>query len=75
MYVCVCRAVTEQQVKSAIDAGATTVSAVRLACRAGDDCGACHGLIDELIEERRSDGSGSRRKLPVESPVESGRAA
>jgi bacterioferritin-associated ferredoxin len=53
MYVCVCRVVTDQEVKAAIDAGADTVQAVIQACCAGDDCGACHGAIEDLIDERR----------------------
>ena len=53
MYICLCRAVTDAQVKEAIDAGAQTVEAVTKACCAGDDCGACHGTIADLIEERR----------------------
>jgi bacterioferritin-associated ferredoxin len=52
MYVCVCRAVTEDKVKAAIDAGADSVEAVTAACCAGDDCGACHEAIEALIEER-----------------------
>ncbi len=52
MYVCVCRWVTEQEVKAAIDAGANTVQAVTAACCAGDDCGGCHETIEEMIEER-----------------------
>jgi bacterioferritin-associated ferredoxin len=54
MYVCVCRAVTEEEVKAAIDAGADTVEAVTRSCFAGDDCGACHGTIDALIQSRRT---------------------
>ena len=42
MYVCVCRAVTEETVKAAIEAGAKSVDAVTAACCAGDDCGSCH---------------------------------
>jgi len=52
MYVCVCRAVTEEKVKAAIDAGADSVEAVTAACCAGDDCGACHQVIEDMIEER-----------------------
>ncbi|HLK38493.1 MAG TPA: (2Fe-2S)-binding protein [Polyangiaceae bacterium] len=63
MYICICRAVTEEQVKQAIDDGAVSVEAVTRACCAGDDCGACHGVIEELIEERTV-GPGPR-KLPV----------
>ena len=52
MYVCVCRAVKEESVRAAIEAGAKSVEAVTAACCAGDDCGACHEKIEELIEER-----------------------
>jgi bacterioferritin-associated ferredoxin len=60
MFVCVCRAVTEKEVRTAIDAGAETVQAVIHACCAGDDCGACHGVIEDMIEERRQG-----KRLPV----------
>src|SRR4051812_22278394 len=51
MYVCVCLAVTEAEVDSAITAGAHTRAAVTSACRAGGDCGACHGMIEAKIED------------------------
>jgi bacterioferritin-associated ferredoxin len=51
MYVCVCLAVTESEVQGAIEAGATTQEAVTRACRAGGDCGACHGMIATMIED------------------------
>jgi bacterioferritin-associated ferredoxin len=65
MYVCVCRAVTEREVKSAIDQGATTVEAVTGACCAGDDCGACRGAIEELIEDRWGVAAEPAVRLPV----------
>jgi len=52
MYVCICRAVTDRDVAKAIDAGAETVQEVTRACRAGGDCGACRGQIEEMIAER-----------------------
>ena len=51
MYVCVCMAVTEAEVEAAIAGGATTREAVTRACRAGGDCGACHGMIEHKIED------------------------
>lgn len=54
MYVCVCLAVTEAEVEAAIAAlpsGACTREAVTSACRAGGDCGACHGMIESKIED------------------------
>ena len=60
MYVCICRAVTEKEVRTAIDAGASTVKDVIKACCAGDDCGGCHGVIEAMIEDRWQ-----ARRLPV----------
>jgi len=51
MYVCVCLAVTEAQVDATIAGGAHTREAVTRACRAGGDCGACHGMIEIKIED------------------------
>jgi bacterioferritin-associated ferredoxin len=61
MYVCVCRAVTQQEVKAAIDGGARSVDDVAAACCAGDDCGACHEKIEGLIEERHGSVAPSKR--------------
>ena len=51
MYVCVCLAVTEAEVEAAIAAGAHSREAVTKGCRAGGDCGACHGMIESKIED------------------------
>lgn len=65
MYVCVCFAVTDSEVRAAIEAGATTQDLVTKACRAGGDCGACHGMVREMIEEHLEDmaapSSGAKR--------------
>lgn len=51
MYVCVCLAVSKTEVQGAIDSGAMTREAVTRACKAGGDCGACHGMIETMIED------------------------
>jgi bacterioferritin-associated ferredoxin len=51
MYVCVCLAVTDSKVREVIHEGAATVDAVTRACGAGGDCGACRGMIGEMIED------------------------
>ncbi len=69
MYVCVCLAVTEREVREAIENGATTRDAVTRACRAGGDCGACHGMISEMIEDHLEGASGPVRcAAPAQSP-------
>jgi bacterioferritin-associated ferredoxin len=44
-------AVTEAEVDATIAGGATTREAVTRACRAGGDCGACHQMIEDKIED------------------------
>ncbi len=51
MFVCVCMAVPQSVVEGVIADGAHTREAVTRACRAGGDCGACHGMIEDMIED------------------------
>lgn len=51
MYVCVCLAVTDTTVREAIEGGCSTRHAVTRQCGAGGDCGACHGMIEDMIED------------------------
>ncbi|MDB4940867.1 MAG: hypothetical protein JWP97_401 [Labilithrix sp.] len=67
MYVCCCFAVTEAQVDAAIREGAHTRQAVTRACRAGGDCGACHGMIETKIEDHLEELDACARDAVVES--------
>ncbi|HEY1958683.1 MAG TPA: (2Fe-2S)-binding protein [Polyangiaceae bacterium] len=51
MFVCVCHAVCDSNVRDAIEGGARTRDEVTRVCGAGGDCGACHGHIEDMIEE------------------------
>lgn len=53
MYVCICRAVTEADVRGCIDDGACTVRDVVDRCRAGTGCGSCVGKIAALLGDAR----------------------
>ena len=57
MFVCVCNAVSEHVVRECIANGATTREAVTKACEAGGDCGACHQMIEEMVEDHLIDAS------------------
>lgn len=49
MYVCICWAVTEAQVRSCIAGGASTVEDVGDSCAAGTGCGSCQERIAALL--------------------------
>ena len=65
MYVCVCLAVTDAQVQAAIETGAITREDVTRACKAGGDCGACHGMIRQMIEDHIEDSAPIACRPPV----------
>ncbi len=50
MYVCGCRAVTDREVHSAVEAGARSAAEVAQHCGAGSRCGNCVDLVLAVIE-------------------------
>lgn len=50
MYVCICAAVTDGEVRSCIARGARTVEDVGMRCAAGTGCGSCHDEIGTEID-------------------------
>jgi bacterioferritin-associated ferredoxin len=52
MYVCVCKAVTDTQIKQAIDTGACTRRQLFNLLGVGGDCGKCNRHIKELVDGR-----------------------
>jgi bacterioferritin-associated ferredoxin len=51
MYVCVCHAVTEDDVRDHVAAGACSAKAVRTACGMRSGCGSCVQRICALLAE------------------------
>ena len=55
MYVCVCHAVTEEDVRGHVASGAASAKAVRTACGMRPGCGACVKRIRALLAERAAE--------------------
>ena len=51
MIVCLCRGVSEREIRQVVGAGANTPEAVAAACGAGGDCGACRTMVADLVVE------------------------
>jgi bacterioferritin-associated ferredoxin len=49
MYVCICLAVTDVELRDCIGAGARTVEEIGDACGAGTGCGSCLDTVDVLL--------------------------
>jgi bacterioferritin-associated ferredoxin len=58
VILCICQAVTDSQVDSAIREGARTLAEVGQACGAGMGCGCCRGAIARRIERTRDGACG-----------------
>jgi bacterioferritin-associated ferredoxin len=51
MVVCHCRAVNDVTIRTEIAQGALSADEVAARCGAGDHCGGCRIVIDELVDE------------------------
>ena len=51
MIVCHCRAVTDREIRNAIQCGARTPRAIARACGAGGRCGGCREAVVDLLDE------------------------
>lgn len=51
MYVCVCKAVTERQVRQAVNNGAQSLKDLRRELGVGHDCGQCAACARQCLEE------------------------
>ncbi len=49
MIVCHCQGINDRAVRCAVRDGARTRRAVATVCRAGNGCGGCARVIDEII--------------------------
>jgi bacterioferritin-associated ferredoxin len=54
MFICICNAITDQQISDASRNGATTVAEAYQALGAQICCGQCRCVAQEIIEESRS---------------------
>lgn len=51
MIICLCRGVSESDIRRVIERGASTADAVTAACGAGGECGACVIMLADLVAE------------------------
>ena len=65
MYVCLCKGVSDKDIKHLVSAGACSVEEIMRCTGAGTGCGSCVGEIDELVGEGPGRSSPLRRRLAV----------
>jgi len=70
MYVCICKQVTDKQIKTAIEDGATSMRELRNELGVASQCGQCGSCAKTMLKEHATD-SVTRLPLPkrIPSPV------
>jgi bacterioferritin-associated ferredoxin len=67
MYVCLCKGISDKDIKQLVSAGACSVEEIMRCTEAGTGCGSCVGEIAELVSPGEGHGRTSplRRRLAV----------
>ena len=55
MYVCICKGITDTQIRAAVQDGASSVSAVHSSLGVASQCGKCGILAKEIVRESLDD--------------------
>lgn len=53
MYICLCKAVTDRQIREAVDRGNTRMSALKRELGVCSGCGKCAPQVKEILYESR----------------------
>ena len=65
MYVCVCNAVTDSDIRDAVDNGVCTIRQLRQKTGCTSTCGSCKEMAVEILQQSILDSRESRVDLPV----------
>jgi bacterioferritin-associated ferredoxin len=58
MYICICNAITDREIRGAIELGSTSVGDLRRDLGVASCCGKCEGEADRLVRECTGRGCG-----------------
>jgi len=65
MYVCVCNAVTDSDIRNAVNNGVCSMRQLRQETGCASTCGCCRELAIEILRQTMADSRESRVELPV----------
>lgn len=54
MYVCMCHAISDRQIREVVERGATSLNEVQAHLPVGDCCGCCAQAAQDIIETHRT---------------------
>jgi bacterioferritin-associated ferredoxin len=65
MYVCVCNAVTDSDIRNAVNGGVHNLKQLRQETGCGTDCGSCNEMAVEVLQLALTEKQESRDLLPI----------
>ena len=63
MYVCICKGITDTQIRAAVQDGASSLRDVNSALGVASQCGKCGVMAREIVRESLSDLTGGDEQL------------
>ena len=54
MYVCICHAVTDREIRACIEDGATSLRELRAELKVGTQCGKCACQVRAILKEEKT---------------------
>ncbi|MDX2418945.1 MAG: (2Fe-2S)-binding protein [Xanthomonadales bacterium] len=65
MYVCICNAVTDSDIRKAVDNGVRNMKQLGQATGCGATCGCCREIAIEILQQTLADNRENQITLPV----------
>jgi bacterioferritin-associated ferredoxin len=65
MYVCLCNAVTDSDIRNAVDDGVRNLKQLRQATDCGATCGSCNDMALEVLQQAIMTKRQSKSLLPI----------
>jgi bacterioferritin-associated ferredoxin len=62
MYVCICKGITDTQIRAAVEDGASSIREIRSSLGVATQCGKC-GILAREIVQQAIDGAGENEQL------------
>ena len=71
MYVCVCNAITDKQIRAAAEAGTTDIWRLQAELGVATNCGSCMDVASEILAEYRGKrpAAGGSPRRPAKGPI------
>lgn len=65
MYICVCNAVTDSDIRTAVDQGVRNLKQLGKATGCSSSCGSCREMAVEVLEQALTEATQARNFLPM----------